>query len=469
MNYDEIIQKRIEDLSFDLATEEDSILSYDKFISMYPNGRHTGIAQTKKEYLAFQLAKSKNSIIDYTDFLSKYPESIHAEDAKYEIDKLFFLHAKSENNINALKNYLLKYPKGQYVKEAKDDIEYLIFTSAKKEDTLSLYKNYLKLYPNGFHKDYTIQRIKFLEEKLEFNNSLTKNTIESYANYLKKYPNGEYKIDAEWNILKQKGSVDLLKKFIVSYPNSKYSIMAAQKIIEIEFNECKSEKCFDRFINEYPESEFSKIAYEKIFSLQEISIRSYNKYLEKYPLSHLRKDIISKLYEMYKKLNTVKGYEDFISKFPRTEYINNAKDLILKIKLGKKKINEIYIQAGNYERSDDIESAIKVYQYIIDKYPNNVLAIKSNDRLLAIKNDRDKQKERTVYRYVKSKDSRNNPCKHVYVGKSYECYCVNFIVRMCDTCTVLGFSEQSGRASILIKSGDGYTRSEEISCNNVPK
>jgi len=127
------------------------------------------------------------------------------------------------------------------------------------------------------------------------------------------------------------------------------------------------------------------------------------------------------------------------------------------LKLNKKKINEIYIQAGKYERSKKIKLAIKLYRYLIDKYPDHDLAIKSNDRLLAIKDEKKSEVKKTY------KKNKYNPCKHVYVGKSFE---GRGFLGMRTTYIVLGFSSNTGKATICPTNDKSYT--QEIYCSQIP-
>jgi len=45
---------------------------------------------------------------------------------------------------------------------------------------------------------------------------------------------------------------------------------------------------------------------------------------------------------------------------------------------------KLYLQAGKEERSGSLDAARKIYESIIDRYPESDFAVKANDRLLAI-------------------------------------------------------------------------------------
>ena len=78
-------------------------------------------------------ATKKNTIESYQKFLSKFPESEFSDDAKQKIIEIEFVLAESTNTITGYKYFLETYEKNDYSEEALRNLIALEFKQAKIE------------------------------------------------------------------------------------------------------------------------------------------------------------------------------------------------------------------------------------------------------------------------------------------------------------------------------------------------
>lgn len=95
-------QKRRDDDAYKRAASRNTIYSYEKYLEKYPSGRRAGEARKRldqlksstqleikiKDDVAFELATDTNTISSYQKYLKEYPLGLHAADAKTRMKKL---------------------------------------------------------------------------------------------------------------------------------------------------------------------------------------------------------------------------------------------------------------------------------------------------------------------------------------------------------------------------------------------
>lgn len=77
--------------------------------------------------------------------------------------------------------------------------------------------------------------------------------------------------------------------------------------------------------------------------------------------------------------NTIKGFEGFISKYPKSEFIDDAKAELKK--LNDRKIERIYEIAKFYEKNKEPKAAKIYYLQIVEQFPDSIWAEHSKPRL----------------------------------------------------------------------------------------
>ena len=109
----ELIDKAVYErngIAFKKACAVNTILSYQKFIDIYPYAEDVNNAKNKRNDLAFSEAKDSNTIISYQRFIDTYPNAKQVGDAIDLRDKIAFNNAVKQNTSKAFKNFLVKYP-----------------------------------------------------------------------------------------------------------------------------------------------------------------------------------------------------------------------------------------------------------------------------------------------------------------------------------------------------------------------
>lgn len=180
------------------TVNNNTIKSYENYLSKYPEGDYSSQAKSSIEKLSFESAKNINTIESYNEYLLKYPIGEYVSQANSNIEKLTFDEAINKNTTESYNKYLLKYPDGKYSSKGKSQIEKLTFDNASSQNTIDSFNEYISKYPEG---EYTSQAKSYIE-KLVFEEAKNKDTYEGYQKYLSKYPNGKFIVDVNSQLAK---------------------------------------------------------------------------------------------------------------------------------------------------------------------------------------------------------------------------------------------------------------------------
>lgn len=166
-----------EDTLWKEVSANDTIYSYSKYLSAFPNGRYVRIAKKK--------------IADIEETRKKIAEAIAKDNDAWK-------NACSEDTVESYTKYLHNFPSGAYVAEAKGKIDEEMWRFAEKADTADAYNDYLKNYPYGRFAAIARGRVKKIEAEAKcWYKAVTVNTVDSYNAYLKKYPLGKHEDEAK--------------------------------------------------------------------------------------------------------------------------------------------------------------------------------------------------------------------------------------------------------------------------------
>jgi hypothetical protein len=72
-----------------------------------------------KQKKAWDNAKIENSISSYENYLTQYPNGRFSDSAAFYAEELIWIKTSKENNISAYEEYLKKFPEGRYLDSAK--------------------------------------------------------------------------------------------------------------------------------------------------------------------------------------------------------------------------------------------------------------------------------------------------------------------------------------------------------------
>ncbi len=195
----------------------------------------SGCATIQSDYIS---AQRINSIESYEKFLSKYPNSEYEKEVRERIEQLEWQRAKSANTVASYENYLKMYPSGKFKTNAKASIEKLYWKIAKKNNTIASYKEYIKRYPQGTFISDAISRI----EELNWQHAKALNTIDAYEKYLSKYPTGNFIEEAKRKI---------------SYITKKQKEAIKKKEFSDKLAKAKNQREIKKIIEDYSEYDFA--------------------------------------------------------------------------------------------------------------------------------------------------------------------------------------------------------------------
>lgn len=150
----------------------------DEFAKKYPKTRQAELALEEineiRDLSAWEIADEENSISSYNRYLSSSPRGNYAYTAKSRINKIeeerYVLpeweKATTLNNYKAYKNFYSLYPNSSYANTAKSRMEMIEsrdWRKANSSNSISGYKNYISNYPNTEMADIARKRIIDLE------------------------------------------------------------------------------------------------------------------------------------------------------------------------------------------------------------------------------------------------------------------------------------------------------------------
>lgn len=246
-----------------------------------------------------------------------------------------------------------------------------------KEKKARKYESYVRKYRNSTQAENASKKM----DQLYFELANERKTISDYEMYLVKCPDGKHAKEAKNKIAELKYSgihddINQLRDFVYEYPDSQLATEARILIEELTYKQAKvsnSIKELYSYLKEYPEGRFTGKVEDEILKLE-------------------LKKIDKKRFAKAGEIETVEAYEEFIEKYPQSEYITDARDRIEEIAYrnaeneGTIKAFELFlkecpdssftnaakrkidvIQYEPYKSKDTTEA----YKEFIDKFPEN--------------------------------------------------------------------------------------------------
>ncbi|HMM02763.1 MULTISPECIES: hypothetical protein [unclassified Dysgonomonas] len=147
--------------------EENTPLSYSKYLVHYPEGSYSGEAQSKimelreKEREEWEALRKSGNIDALFSFLSDHPQTPYERQIKHVVDSLGWLQAMEQNTADAYQAYLDNVKIGRFTGEYQDmaegRLDYLIQLKAVEGDELKdvekVLSGFFKALSSGNNKD----------------------------------------------------------------------------------------------------------------------------------------------------------------------------------------------------------------------------------------------------------------------------------------------------------------------------
>ena len=142
------LQQDINQAAYAVAEHENTVESYQHFISSYSDSglidRSTGMRNQK----AYIRARGKNDPWALDSFVKTYPDAVEVKEAKELFEKLLYQQTTADKTYTAYKNYLDHYPNGAYAAEARKNYETTLLQYYNNKHDLEGYKEFERLYKN---------------------------------------------------------------------------------------------------------------------------------------------------------------------------------------------------------------------------------------------------------------------------------------------------------------------------------
>ncbi len=206
--------------ALDDAIAVNSVEIFDRYIDFYKNSpvKYIEKAITYRFIAAFTIAMSENTVESFQFFISKYPDAPQLKQATIKRNALAFEIVKQNNNIPDYKEFTVKYPDAIEISEAWIRIHDLAYTLAESVNTASSFKTFIDEYPKS--KQFT-KAVSLYEEKQFLENTVV-GDWESYKSFIMNYPNHK------WNT----AAIDSIVQLGISLNNVKalkYSVLNCSK------------------------------------------------------------------------------------------------------------------------------------------------------------------------------------------------------------------------------------------------
>ncbi|MBN9294378.1 MAG: WG repeat-containing protein [Flavobacteriia bacterium] len=129
----------------DVVSKENTEITYQRFIVLYPWADEYDNAITKRDSIAYADAGSKGTSHAYRYFFEKYPESELAYQAKANYYRLQYEEQTLAKDISSYVAFLANYPDNPYTEEAQDKI-YDLYTT---DNSIASFYDFTKKFPSN--------------------------------------------------------------------------------------------------------------------------------------------------------------------------------------------------------------------------------------------------------------------------------------------------------------------------------
>jgi hypothetical protein len=116
-----------EESEWEKAKNENSILTFEKFLKEYPKSEKFDSANYFIQKIDFGISKQKKSTKDFNYFIKKYPKSVFSDSAQLYIENIEFSDVRKSNKISVYIDFIKNYPETKLIENFSDSkVEFLI-------------------------------------------------------------------------------------------------------------------------------------------------------------------------------------------------------------------------------------------------------------------------------------------------------------------------------------------------------
>lgn len=369
---------------------------FSEFLRAFPKDSMASYAMLKVAECDYYLGNYREALKGYEEVMKRYPDSRWVEYAQYSIGWCLYRMKDHKGAMEAFDLLRKNFPKSRYI-GALDEIEKVVRDEVRKMEKDALYKcaksdyekgnlasSYRKFeeliakYPESpYTKEAKIMISKIKdamhsEAKKLYNEASSlrkegkyKEAIEAYRRIISQYPGTEYEELA-------KRALGLIMEEMIEDEGGKIWADAEKAAEEGRYEEASN--LYQRIIDHYPTTTYANRAREKV---NQILLKAENlkaEMLYKKALDHLKGERF---------LEAIETFENLILTYPRSEYVNPAKDGVKEAKssLFELQAKRRYEVADEYFKLGDWRKAIDEFQKVKEGYPQTNYAKKAEDAI----------------------------------------------------------------------------------------
>lgn len=120
---DSEIRKRVDALVFKTLDEKENFSSFERYLRLSPKTKNVLLA--RMEPFMFEWVKLANTVESYDKYLSRYPEGAHLCEVRTSMDPVLFKKAQEQDWYSTYEEYIKKCPNGANVQKAKERVVWL--------------------------------------------------------------------------------------------------------------------------------------------------------------------------------------------------------------------------------------------------------------------------------------------------------------------------------------------------------
>ena len=334
-----------------------------------------------------ELGDQEGEIAAFKELREKYPQSVFSQEAYFRLGNYYYNQERYKEAIEEFDKIIQYFPQSPLLSES-------YYWKGWSYFKLRDYKKAGEYFNKVEEDEENLslgQRAKFMVAESWYNLKDYQKAREVYEKFIEIYPEGDFSANAQyaiaWTYLENKeyeASVKEFKKLISIYPDSKFTEEAQFRVGKNYFlsgNKNRAKAELEKFVNLYTKSDFRA---EAMYLLSQIYIQE-----EEWMDNIINLDRLVREYPDSPYLSEAL-YGLCLSYFKKDEYEKAIKvgERYLKDYSGLKYGDDIlYTKAVCWEKLENQEKAISDYQDLISKFPQSPYVEKAKERLEELKKD----------------------------------------------------------------------------------
>lgn len=334
-----------------------------------------------------ELGDQEGEITVFEELREKYPKSNFSQEAYFRLGNYYYNQKRYKEATVEFDKIVQFFPQSSLLSESNYWMGWSYFKLADYKKA-SEYFNKVEEDEENLSLG---QRAKFMVAESWYNLKDYQKAREAYKKFIEMYPEGDFSANAQyaisWTYLENKefnASLEEFKKLISIYPDSKFAEEAQFRVGKNYFllgNKDMAKTELEKFINLYTKSNFRV---EAIYLLSQIflqeegwmdNIINLERLVREYPDSpYLSEALYGLSLSYYKKdeyEKSIKAGERYLKNYSNREYGDDI----------------LYIKAICWEKLENQEKAISDYQDLISKFPQSPYVEKAKERLETLKKE----------------------------------------------------------------------------------